>query len=388
MPKEEPFSSEGFDLDALVAAVPGSTDVIYELGGKVTTSTNVSPSTDESNNSSNNKTNDNIGGSDKNLTEHDKAIESAENFKKMGNDAFLKHQWQEAFDMYTKAIEVVPYDDIDNSVNIVSVPLSYRGEQLIKMQEDWEKEQYKLARQRLQEKEETERLKRRQQQQQKETPGSSDDKRSSDTPDNDTNKDDKVTFQPPKHLYGDDLAVYYCNRAAARLQLDQESPSSSSNSQPSTNKSGSSRSSSLYEKDEECIQNPQLDSAVEDCTIAVLLKPEYVKAFVRRATGYERLNKTDKALKDMKSALSILDGTKMTGTNTNTQQYKTIQQSIRRLQKMEDERLEKLKTETLGKLKDLGNSILGNFGMSLDNFQAKQDPKTGSYNISYNNNNK
>lgn len=38
-----------------------------------------------------------------------------------------------------------------------------------------------------------------------------------------------------------------------------------------------------------------------------------------------------------------------------------------------------------GKLKDLGNSILGRFGMSLDNFKAVQDPATGSYSISYQN---
>ena len=37
----------------------------------------------------------------------------------------------------------------------------------------------------------------------------------------------------------------------------------------------------------------------------------------------------------------------------------------------------------LGKLKDLGNSVLGRFGMSLDNFKAEKDPNTGSYNISF-----
>jgi hypothetical protein len=36
-----------------------------------------------------------------------------------------------------------------------------------------------------------------------------------------------------------------------------------------------------------------------------------------------------------------------------------------------------------GKLKELGNSILGRFGMSLDNFAAVQDPATGSYSISF-----
>ena len=32
---------------------------------------------------------------------------------------------------------------------------------------------------------------------------------------------------------------------------------------------------------------------------------------------------------------------------------------------------------------ELGNSLLGKFGMSLDNFKAEKDPSTGSYNISF-----
>ena len=44
--------------------------------------------------------------------------------------------------------------------------------------------------------------------------------------------------------------------------------------------------------------------------------------------------------------------------------------------------MSKLKDEALGKLKDLGNSILGNFGMSLDNFKMTQDPTSGGWNIS------
>lgn len=34
------------------------------------------------------------------------------------------------------------------------------------------------------------------------------------------------------------------------------------------------------------------------------------------------------------------------------------------------------------KLKEMGNSVLGRFGMSLDNFKAVKDPNTGSYSIS------
>ena len=59
------------------------------------------------------------------------------------------------------------------------------------------------------------------------------------------------------------------------------------------------------------------------------------------------------------------------------------QSKRRELQKMIDERNERLKEEMLGKLKDVGNKILGKFGMSLDNFKMVQDPATGGYNIKF-----
>ena len=54
-----------------------------------------------------------------------------------------------------------------------------------------------------------------------------------------------------------------------------------------------------------------------------------------------------------------------------------------RLERVVKEKQEKMKDEMLGKLKDLGNSLLGKFGMSLDNFQMKQDPATGSYSVNF-----
>lgn len=43
---------------------------------------------------------------------------------------------------------------------------------------------------------------------------------------------------------------------------------------------------------------------------------------------------------------------------------------------------EKEKDEMLGKLKDLGNTVLGKFGLSVDNFKAQKN-ENGSYNISF-----
>jgi len=31
----------------------------------------------------------------------------------------------------------------------------------------------------------------------------------------------------------------------------------------------------------------------------------------------------------------------------------------------------------------MGNSLLGRFGMSVDNFKAVKDPNTGSYSVSF-----
>jgi hypothetical protein len=56
-------------------------------------------------------------------------------------------------------------------------------------------------------------------------------------------------------------------------------------------------------------------------------------------------------------------------------------QNVQNWEPIVKERQEKMKEEMMGKLKDLGNSILGRFGMSLDNFKMEKDPNTGGYSI-------
>jgi len=281
------FSSEGFDLDAMAAG--GDEDnVIYEVGGSATVEKKEPPSPAEE--------------------EEDDGIATAEQWKAQGNEEFKKANYLEAYDLYTEAIEACPG------------PL--KGEDILKQRDEFnERERAKaFSRQRLDE--ETRR-----------------DRKAND--DSAKKKETEKPKPPPEFSlqpqpWGDKLAVYYCNRAAALIHME------------------------------------RYEDAIKDCDVSILVNPKYTKALVRRSAAYEKSDNTEDALRDAKSALELEPSNA------------SLRTSVARLQKIEDERLEKLKEETMGKLKDLGNSILGNFGLSLDNFQAVQDPNTGSYNISFN----
>ena len=109
----------------------------------------------------------------------------------------------------------------------------------------------------------------------------------------------------------------------------------------------------------------------EDSTAALALQPKYVKALLRRAIAREAMGKPQEASEDAKLAASLDEGNKEAAV------------LFKRLEKAANEELERKKAEMMGNLKDLGNNILGRFGMSLDNFKAEQDPNTGSYNIQF-----
>ena len=202
-----PFSSAGFDLDAL----PGSgsrEDVVLEVGGSAT----IEPAVDD-----------------------ESPISRCEQLKLEGNEAFKNNNYLEACDMYTSAIECCP---------------GISGVEILAMKEDFEaKERGKqIERNRL---EMIERGKKGHPTSLNEQQGSSEDVPPSLRPE---------VFKAPTHEYGHNLAIYHCNRAACMMHLE------------------------------------NYEDSVKDCDIAILLRPEWGKAFVRRSAAYEKLGQTEIAL--------------------------------------------------------------------------------------------
>ncbi|XP_074592051.1 uncharacterized protein LOC141847864 [Curcuma longa] len=115
----------------------------------------------------------------------------------------------------------------------------------------------------------------------------------------------------------------------------------------------------------------QYTDAVTECTKALELNPSYVKALVRRAEAHEKLDNYEEAIADLKKVIEL------DPSNDQCRRW------IRRLEPIAAEKREKMKEEMIGKLKEMGNSLLGRFGMNLDNFKAVKDPNTGSYSISF-----
>ena len=304
----------------LDALSSATADVVLELGGKVVPEEKASETSQQAEDS------------------EPGPLKEAESLKQQGNDAFKLKDWQKAYDLYAKAIAATP---------------GAKGTELLKAQHAWQEAQN----QKMSEKMRSENLAK--------SNNKAKSEKDQEVEENRSEKEKPETFVPPLHPHGIQLAVYYNNRAAASMQLAQQE-------QPATAVPPPPRSAFDDDPDNTAIRNPRLEEAINDCSIALLLNPVYGKAWVRRSTVHERRGDTEAALKDAREALQL-------------EPYNaTVRASVARLQKLEDERLERLKTETIGKLKDLGNSILGNFGLSLDSFNAQKDPNTGSYSISFN----
>ncbi|GIL81804.1 hypothetical protein Vretimale_1407 [Volvox reticuliferus] len=119
------------------------------------------------------------------------------------------------------------------------------------------------------------------------------------------------------------------------------------------------------------IKTQQYAYAVQNCTEAIRLDGSYSKAYMRRCEAFERLDELDHALSDAKALLAA------------EPENAWAKAKVEVLQPKVDERTEKLKSEMFSKLKDLGNTVLGKFGLSLDNFKFDKDPNTGGYSVRF-----
>ncbi|PRP81642.1 tetratricopeptide repeat protein 1-like [Planoprotostelium fungivorum] len=113
------------------------------------------------------------------------------------------------------------------------------------------------------------------------------------------------------------------------------------------------------------------DDVIADTTRAIELDPLYVKAYLRRGKAYETDSKPEESLKDYQKALELEPSNK------------AAKEGITKMEPIVKDKQEKEKAEMLGKLKDVGNSFLGLFGLSTENFQMVQDPNSGGYSINF-----
>ncbi|EEF28954.1 heat shock protein 70 (HSP70)-interacting protein, putative [Ricinus communis] len=113
------------------------------------------------------------------------------------------------------------------------------------------------------------------------------------------------------------------------------------------------------------------EDTIKECTKALELNSSYIKALLRRGEAHEKLEHFEEAIADMKKILEL--------DPSNDQAKKAIYL----LEPLAAIKREKMKEEMIGKLKELGNNVLGRFGMSVDNFKAVKDPNTGSYSVSF-----
>lgn len=128
------------------------------------------------------------------------------------------------------------------------------------------------------------------------------------------------------------------------------------------------------------LEMEHFERALQECNKAISLDSRHTKSLYRRIKANEKLENYDQIITDIKSMEEITKGT-----SENEMVKKLL---LPQLPKFEDLRKKKMEADMqkmMGQLKDLGNSVLGAFGLNLDNFKFQKDPASGNYNISFGN---
>jgi len=119
------------------------------------------------------------------------------------------------------------------------------------------------------------------------------------------------------------------------------------------------------------------NEAAKACTQALLDDPQYVKALQRRASSNEKINTWSSlttAQGDYTTLIKLLPASSPLSREV-ARSLEAIKPRVEAAQKRET-------AEMLDKLKGLGNSILGNFGLSTDNFKFQPNGQ-GGYSMNF-----
>ncbi|THH00916.1 hypothetical protein EW145_g7010 [Phellinidium pouzarii] len=117
--------------------------------------------------------------------------------------------------------------------------------------------------------------------------------------------------------------------------------------------------------------------AVNACNEALADDPNYIKALQRRASCNEKIgswSSLGSAQEDYNTLLKILP--------PDSPQLGAIRRALAALKPRLEDAQKKETGEVLEKLKGLGNSILGNFGLSTDNFKFQPNGQ-GGYSVNF-----
>ncbi|CAE6471979.1 unnamed protein product [Rhizoctonia solani] len=124
-----------------------------------------------------------------------------------------------------------------------------------------------------------------------------------------------------------------------------------------------------------CVKLGDHEGAVKACTEALVDDPKYIKALQRRASSNETIGSWSALASAESDYTALLDLLPPSSKGP-------IRLTLARLKPRVQEEKEKETAEMMGKLKDLGNSLLGRFGLSTDNFQFTPNGQ-GGYGINF-----
>ena len=117
-----------------------------------------------------------------------------------------------------------------------------------------------------------------------------------------------------------------------------------------------------------CIKLGRHNDAVDRLSTAIHHKPDYTRAYYRRADSYWTLEQFSSCHGDLVK-YAELGG--------------SMDAELRRRQAVSKEKMDEEMKKMLGQLKDLGNMFLGKFGLSTDNFKFDKDPNSGGYSMRF-----